>query len=222
MKPPTIQVIITIEPEPGKTAVAPEAREALRKAVEAFRPDLLRMAASELGPDLRPKGDASDIVQQTYLEAHRDLGTFSGRTEAEMRAWLRQILRNNVKHFARRYRDSEKRRIDRERPLEPPPASPERAADLSADTPSPSGRAIARERSLAVQAALAQLSDRSQKSVLWRARDERTFQEIGRNLGCSAVAARKLWLRSVARLRRELRTLASDSTSQFPVDSTDP
>src|SRR3954452_12018558 len=81
VKPTKIQVIITIEPGPAKgpgdSRADPDPQEALRKAVESLRPYLLRLADHELGADLRPKGDASDLVQQTYLEAHRDIDRFA-------------------------------------------------------------------------------------------------------------------------------------------------
>jgi RNA polymerase sigma-70 factor (ECF subfamily) len=215
MEPPTIKVIITVKPDPAREPARPEVQDTFRKAFEAYRPYLHRLAASGIGSDLRPKGEASDLVQQTYLEAHRDIKTFEGSTFEEMRAWLRKILLHNMKHFARRYRASAKRRIDREVPLGSGTNGPE---SLVSQTTSPSGEAIARERSQAVREALSLLSDRSLRSVLGRTHEDRTFREIGTDLGCSSVAARKLWLRSIARLRTELRRLASDSTSQFPRD----
>jgi hypothetical protein len=41
-------------------------------------PYLGGIAARELGPDLRAKGGASDLVQQTFLEAQRDFAAFRG------------------------------------------------------------------------------------------------------------------------------------------------
>jgi DNA-directed RNA polymerase specialized sigma24 family protein len=41
--------------------------------------------------------------------------------------------------------------------------------------------------------------------ILWRYQEERTFEEIGQALGCSADAARQLWRRALERLGRELR-----------------
>lgn len=52
---------------------------------------------------LRSKLDAADIVQQTLLRAHQHRRQCRGLTEAERKAWLRQILtnvvRNHVRHF---------------------------------------------------------------------------------------------------------------------------
>ena len=55
----------------------------LNSGPERFRSYLLLLARVRLDPRLRPKFDASDVVQQTLLEAHRDLAQFRGRTVAE-------------------------------------------------------------------------------------------------------------------------------------------
>ena len=65
---------------------------------------------------LRAKVDASDLVQQTLLEAHRGFGRFQGATEAEWLAWLRRILDHNAADFVRRYRGTGKRQVGREVP----------------------------------------------------------------------------------------------------------
>ena len=66
------------------------------------------VARSQVESWMRPKIDASDIVQQTLLEAHRGLSGFAGGSEGEWLAWLRQILRHNTQDFIRRCR-TEKR-----------------------------------------------------------------------------------------------------------------
>src|SRR5262249_2148327 len=83
-----------------------EALGCLLKQCEAF---LLAIAHRELDDDLRAKGGASDLVQETFLEAQRDFSQFRGSSEEEFLAWLRQLLRNNVANFSRRYRATQKR-----------------------------------------------------------------------------------------------------------------
>src|SRR4051794_37421346 len=86
---------------PGARAGAPEA---LGQLLEAWRGYLLVVAQRELDPDLRAKGGASDLVQETFLEAQRDFPRFHGDSEAELLAWLRRLLLNNVANFTRSYR----------------------------------------------------------------------------------------------------------------------
>src|SRR4051812_49165209 len=88
--------------------------EALGQALEAYRNYLLLIANSQLDPELRVKGGASDLVQETFLEAQRDFAQFQGSSAAELQAWLRQLLLNNLATFARRFRQTHKRQMARE------------------------------------------------------------------------------------------------------------
>jgi RNA polymerase sigma-70 factor, ECF subfamily len=72
------------------------------------------VARSQVETWLRRKVDASDLVQETMLEACRDLERFEGHTEKEWLAWLRKILAHNAADFVRRYRGTEKRAAGRE------------------------------------------------------------------------------------------------------------
>ncbi|MGE3821479.1 MAG: sigma factor, partial [Isosphaeraceae bacterium] len=83
-----------------------------------YREYLTSLARREIGRDLRSKGDPADIVQETFLDAHRDIDAYHGSTEGEFRAWLRSILRNNARTFRRRYRDVAMRGVSKEIPLE--------------------------------------------------------------------------------------------------------
>src|SRR6185437_11299064 len=92
-------------------------REALGRAIGACRRYLLLVAERELSPAVRAKEGASDLVQEALLEAQRDFARFEGRTETELRAWLRRLLRHKVAHAVRRYRGAGKRQVAREVPL---------------------------------------------------------------------------------------------------------
>src|SRR5437764_3357307 len=85
-------------------------REALGRALDACRRYLLLVADKELDAELQAKGGASDLVQQTFLEAQRDFARFHGDSEAELLAWLRRLLLNNLADFRRLYRGTGKRR----------------------------------------------------------------------------------------------------------------
>src|SRR5262249_49490145 len=116
--------------------------DALGEALEACRPYLLRVANQELDQDLRAKGGASDLVQETFLEAQRDFPRFQGSSDAELRAWLRHILLHNLGKFARRFRQTQKRRLAAEVPAGTSSSSANWQEQLIADASSPSAQAI--------------------------------------------------------------------------------
>ena len=80
-----------------------------------YRP-LLLLQARQLRQDKRllVRFDWSDLVHETLLEAHRDLGKFKGKTEAELIQWLRQILTHTA--FDRARHDRAGRRDNEIRP----------------------------------------------------------------------------------------------------------
>jgi RNA polymerase sigma-70 factor (ECF subfamily) len=176
--------------------------EALGRVLEACRGYLLLVAQRELDPELRAKGGASDLVQETLLDAVRAFPRFRGDSEAEVLAWLRRLLLNNLVSFARRYRDADKRRLAREVALDAGDSSAA-GGGPAADASSPSGRAVAGEEERALHEALGRLPEDYRGVLLLRFQQELSFDEIGRRLGLTPNAARKLWARALRRLRQE-------------------
>jgi RNA polymerase sigma-70 factor (ECF subfamily) len=179
-------------------------REALGEALEACRCYLLGVADRELDDRLRAKGGASDLVQETFLEAQRDFARFDGQTEEELLAWLRQILRNNLANFARRYRGTDKRNADREVVLGGGNEAGGAAPPLAAGTPTPSQQVSADEQRLELLRAIDRLPEDYRRILTLRYLEERAFDEIARLMGRSDNAVRKLWARAVGLLEKEL------------------
>jgi RNA polymerase sigma-70 factor (ECF subfamily) len=180
--------------------------DALGQVLDACRGYLLRIANRRLSADLRSKGGASDLVQQTFLDAQRDFERFQGESEKELLAWLRQILLHNLAHFRRRYLATGKRDPGREAPLAEEASSTDGGADLAARTPSPSEHAIAHEEAQAVQQALERLPEELRQVLALRHQEQLTFEEIGQRMQRSTSGARALWLRAIERLNDELGT----------------
>ena len=85
--------------------------------VEQYRAYLILLARLQIGRRLQGKADASDLVQETFLQAYLHLGDFQGSTEAELVAWLREILASRLAKLVRRYYGTQSRNIRRLPPL---------------------------------------------------------------------------------------------------------
>jgi RNA polymerase sigma-70 factor (ECF subfamily) len=177
--------------------------DSLGQALEACRGYLLLIAQQEMDPDLRAKGGASDLVQETFLKAHRHFGRFHGDTEAELLAWLRRMLLNNLIDFRRLYWETSKRQANKEIPLAGGGSSCDQAQELAGSEPTPSRIAMEGEQAQAIAQALERLPEDYRQVLIWRQQEELTFEEIGRRMTRSADAARKLWARAVERLQQE-------------------
>jgi RNA polymerase sigma-70 factor (ECF subfamily) len=175
----------------------------LGRALDRFRDYLLAIANRQLDPALQAKGGASDIVQETFLEAQRDFAQFGGTTGSELRAWLVRLLMNNVANFARHYKATGKRELKREAAL-PGDTPSGMTGGLAADTPTPSVEAMVDERAEAVRRAVDRLPEDYRRVILLRNREDRPFDEIAKMMGRSENAVRKLWFRAVELLQHEL------------------
>jgi RNA polymerase sigma-70 factor (ECF subfamily) len=178
-------------------------REALGLVLEACRGYLLLIAQQELEPALQAKGGASDLVQQTFLEAQKDLAGFRGSTPEALLAWMRRLLLNNLANFRRDYR-RHKRRASREVALQVSDSSTQGPDGLRADTPSPSVALMRDEETQAIERALEGLSEDYRRVIHLRYREERSFEEIAVLMQRSPNAVRKLWARAIDSLQQRL------------------
>ena len=178
--------------------------DALGKILESCRGYLLVIAHQSIDPSLRAKASPSDLVQETFCDAHRDFAQFHGASEEELLAWLRQVLLNRLANFARHYRGTDKRDVGREIVLPAGDQSGAPADGLAADTPSPSVRASDGEKVAALQRALDRLPEEYRRVIVLRHDENHSFEEIGQLMDRTPNAARKLWARAIERLQQEL------------------
>src|SRR5262245_2491752 len=136
------------------------------RPLEQYRDYLRVLARLRLGPPLRGKLDASDLVQQTVLLAHSRRDQFRGATEAEWRGWLRAILANVLTATAREF-ETAARDLRRERSLEAEleQSSARLEGLLAADQSSPSEGATRGEDLLRLARALGQLPGDQRRAV---------------------------------------------------------
>jgi RNA polymerase sigma-70 factor (ECF subfamily) len=179
-------------------------QKALGELLAVCQPFLLLLARTEMKSDLQAKLGASDVVQETFLEAQRDFAGFRGRTRAELLAWLRHILVHNMANLVRRYRTTEKRQVTREVSLGGGDSHGKPEQELPASGLSPGSQAVTHEQALMLERALERLPEHYRAVILSRHHDGLSFAEIGQSMNRSAEAVRKLWARAIERLQLEL------------------
>ncbi|NLX95332.1 MAG: sigma-70 family RNA polymerase sigma factor [Rhodopirellula sp.] len=192
-----------------------EIRDLLQKARQgdpSCRDQLFEMCRSYLGliaraqveTWLRVKVDASDLVQETMLEAHRDFDRFEGESEKQWMAWLRRILSNNVADFVRQYHGTAKRQVRREVRFRDGAESGEDgrgAPEPAAPGGTPSEELLRIDDELRVAAALGQLPPDYQEVILLRNLQRLPFNEVAEQMGRSRPAVQMLWMRAIKRLQ---------------------
>jgi RNA polymerase sigma-70 factor (ECF subfamily) len=109
----------TVGPNPEELLTSARAGdgEALGELLGLYTNYLTLLARVQLGRRLRGKVDDVDLVQETFLEAHRHFEGFRGTTEGEFVSWLRQILAARLSNLLRRYYGTQGRDVRLEREL---------------------------------------------------------------------------------------------------------
>jgi RNA polymerase sigma-70 factor, ECF subfamily len=180
----------------------PEDRAA---ALEGCRPYLRLLAQLNLAAALKPKFDASDIVQETMLDAHQALSEFRGQSDEELRAWLRQILARRLLRASRDF-GREKRNVARERSIEAAldDSSARIEGWLAAEQSSPSQRADRNEQTARLADALSSLPEAQREAVVLHYWQGWTVAAIASELGRSTSAVAGLLKRGLKLLRLQL------------------
>jgi RNA polymerase sigma-70 factor (ECF subfamily) len=198
----------------------PELLEQARAGDAAARNRLFEMcrsyvaisAKAEMASWLRAKVDASDLIQQTLLEAHRGLDKFRGNTEAEWLGWLRQILAHNAADFVRQFHGVEKRKAAREVPLQTADES-HGELQLADGGDSPSQIVLRKELQLQMADAIARLPEDYQQVIILRNMQRLPFDEVAELMGRSRPATQMLWARAVRKLQELLPNTGAGSQS---------
>jgi RNA polymerase sigma-70 factor (ECF subfamily) len=173
--------------------------------LDRYRDYLRLLARLQLDSRLQAKLDASDLVQQTLLQAHVHRSQYRGRTEQEWLAWLRAILANNLAGAVRQFATSA-RDLARERSLEAAleQSSARLAQFLAASNSSPSEQANRAELLLRMAAALALLPADQQQVVELHHLQGCTVAEVAARLHRTKPAVMGLLFRGLKRLRQLL------------------
>lgn len=198
----------TVDPHPEQ--LLQQARtgdgSALGRLLELYRHYLTLLARLQISRRLQSKVDAADLVQETFLKAHRHFGQFRGTVEAEFVSWLRQILAGNVANLVRHYYGTQGRdvRLEQELVGELERSSQAWSVGLVAPHSTPSQRAARREEAIVLADALAGLPVDYSEVIVLRHLQGLPFTDVAERMGRTVDAVEKLWVRALARLRKSL------------------
>jgi RNA polymerase sigma-70 factor, ECF subfamily len=174
------------------------------RLLERYRNYLTLLARLQIGRRLQGKVDAADLVQETFLKAHRDLAHFRGHTEAELVGWLRRILADCLAMLVRRYCGTARRDVRLECALSAELDQSSRVLDqaLVAKDSSPSHRAARREQVVLLADALERLPADYREVLIRRHMEGLSFPEVARQMDRSLDSVKKLWTRALVQVRR--------------------
>lgn len=173
--------------------------------VERFREYLCLLARAHLRPGHRSRVEASDIVQQTLLEAYGQREQFRGQSDGELAAWLKQILVHNLAD-ALRGQERARRDVRREQPLEAAIEDSFCRAEgwLAAPDSSPSQQAMRIEQMLRLAECLATLPGDQREVVVMHHLQGWSLSQLAGHLQRSEAAVAGLLRRGLKSLREQM------------------
>ena len=156
------------------------------------------MADSHFAEPLQRKVGPSDIVQQTCLLAVEKFDDFHGSSLAQFKAWLKVILKNQVRQ---NYRDLHraKRDVRKETQIDENPAiqPPDRFL-------TPRTNAIKQEQLDELVLTMNQLPDNYQEVLRLRSLEGLTFREVAKRMNRTLDSVTKLWYRAFMQLQEKM------------------
>jgi RNA polymerase sigma-70 factor, ECF subfamily len=179
---------------------------ALGRLLESYSNYLMLLARVQIGRRIQGKVDAGDVVQEVFLEAHRQIANFRGTTEAELVAWLRKILAGQLALTLRRYLGTKGRDVNLERELgyQLDQSSQVMDGGFVASTSTPSQHVSRREQAVLLADALDRLPPDYREVIILRHLESLPFAEVASRMGRSEDSVQKLWVRALASLRKSM------------------
>lgn len=192
-----------------------EPEDALAELFSAFR-DRLRLAVElRMNPKLHGRLDASDVIQDTFVEARSRLASYLKNPKMAPYLWIRFLtLQRLITHYRKNVL-AQARDVRRDRSLSAP-ADPEvssacLAARLVDDGTTPSQAVLRIERQQRVERALEQLDPINREIIALRHFEQLTNKEVSTVLGLKPATASQRYLRALRRLKEMLKDDSEDS-----------
>ncbi len=166
------------------------------------------MVALRLDVRLQGRVDASDVVQEGYLDAMRRLDEFIRNPTVPFYIWLRFLVGQRVQEQHRRHLQTPGRDVGREvsiyRGAMPGASTSAMAARLLGKLTTPSEAAVRAERKLRLQEALNSMTPLDREILVLRHYEQMSNGDAALALGLDKSAASRRYTRALIRLREIL------------------
>lgn len=183
-------------------------RVAFVELLERYRGRLRRMVALRLDPRLQGRVDASDVIQEGYLDAMSRLEEYARDPRVPFYIWLRFLVGQRVQDEHRRHLGTAGRDVGREvsiyRGAMPGASTGVLAARLLGELTSPSQAAQRAERRVRLQEALNLMDPLDREILVLRHYEQMTNGDAAAALGLDKSAASKRYIRALVRLKEIL------------------
>jgi RNA polymerase sigma-70 factor, ECF subfamily len=180
-------------------------RQALTDLFQRHRDRLRRMVELRMDARLQGRVDASDVLQDAFLDAATHLDTYLRGSELPAFLWLRLVVSQRLAIYHRRHLGTKMRDVGQEVSLYrdplPQASSAALASMLLGRLTSPSHAAIRTEQVLQVQEALNALDPLDREVVALRHFEELCRAETAQVLGITEEAGAKRYMRALRRLK---------------------
>jgi RNA polymerase sigma-70 factor (ECF subfamily) len=179
--------------------------QALNMIFARYRDRLLKMVEMRLDMRLRARVDASDVIQDAYLEVVRRLDRYLQQPNMPLFLWLRFLVSERLMilhrhHLGTKMRDA-RRQISLYRKALPEVSTTALASCLLGKYTSPTDAAVRAERAIRLQEALNTIEPLDREVLALRHFEQLTRAETAQVLGIEEPAAAKRYVRALKRLR---------------------
>ena len=183
-------------------------RQALTDLFQRHRDRLRRLVELRMDARLQGRVDASDVLQDAFLDAAAHLDWYLKGSDLPPFLWLRLVVSQRLSNYHRRHFGTKMRDVGQEvslyrNPL-PQASSAALASMLLGRLTSPSNAAIRAERVLRVQEALNALDPLDREVIALRQFEELSRAETAQVLGITEEAGAKRYMRALRRLKAVL------------------
>ena len=195
-------------------------REGWGALLERHRQRLRRMIALRLDQRLQGRIDASDVIQEAYLEAWARLEDYLRQPTMPFFLWLRFLTGQKLVELHRHHLGAQMRDAGREvslcRGSLPETSTAALAAQLLGHGTRPSEAAIRAERKIRLQEALNTMDPVDREVLALRHFEQLTTPEVAQVLGIKEAAASKRYLRALKRLKDILNSMPGGMRELLP------